>query len=40
MKPLQYWNPDGFEITSYGRSLKKRANQTYTTEDGDMSNLC
>ena len=40
MKPLQYWNPDGFELSSYRNTLKKRINKTYTTEDGDISNLC
>ena len=40
MKPLQYWNPVGFELSSYSPALKKRINKTYTTEDGDTSNLC
>jgi hypothetical protein len=40
MKPLQYWNSDGFELSSYSNTLKKRINKTYTTEDGDISNLC
>ena len=40
MKPLKYWNPNEFEISSYTNSLKKRINKTYTTEDGDTSNLC
>jgi hypothetical protein len=40
MEPLKYWNPEGFEHSSYVGSLKKRMNQTYTTEDGDVSNLC
>jgi len=40
MKPLQYWNPKGFEISSYKYSLKERVNQTYTTSGGDNTNLC
>ena len=40
MKPLEYWNPVGFELSSYSPKVKKRINKTYTTEDGDISNLC
>ena len=40
MKSLQYWNPEGFEISSYKYSLKERVNQTYTTSGGDNTNLC
>jgi hypothetical protein len=40
MKPLKHWNPNEFEISSYKHSLKKRINKIYTTEDGDISNLC
>jgi hypothetical protein len=40
MKPLEYWNPEGFEISSYKYSLRERVNQTYTTSGGDNTNLC
>ena len=40
MNPLQYWNPEGFEISSYKYSLRERVNQTYTTSGGDNTNLC
>ena len=40
MNPLEYWSPEGFEISSYKYSLKERVNQTYTTSGGDNTNLC
>jgi hypothetical protein len=40
MNPLKYWNPDGFEISSYKYSLKERVNATYTTSGTDNTNLC
>jgi hypothetical protein len=40
MKSLQYWNPEGFEISSYRYSLKERVNQTYTTSGGDSTGKC
>ena len=40
MNPLEYWTPEGFEISSYKYSLKERVNQTYTTSGGDNTNLC
>ena len=40
MKPLKYWTPEGFEISSYKYSLKERVNQTYTTSGVDNTNLC
>ena len=40
MKPLEYWSPEGFEISSYKYSLKERVNQIYTTSGGDNTNLC
>jgi hypothetical protein len=40
MNPLEYWNPEGFEISSYKYSLKERVNQTYTTSGNDNTNLC
>jgi hypothetical protein len=40
MKPLQYWNSDGFEISSYKYPLKERINQIYTTSGGDDTGKC
>jgi hypothetical protein len=40
MKPLKYWNPEGFEISSYRYPLKERVNRTYTTSGSDNTNLC
>ena len=40
MKPLQYWNSEGFEIASYKYSLKGRINQTYKTCGSDNTGLC
>jgi hypothetical protein len=40
MKPLLYWSPNGFEISSYKNSLKQRINQTYTMSGGDTSGKC
>jgi hypothetical protein len=40
MKPLEYWNPEGFEISSYKYSLKERVNKSYTTSGNDNTNLC
>jgi hypothetical protein len=40
MNPLEYWNPDGFEISSYKYSLRERVNQTYTTSGNDNTGLC
>lgn len=40
MKPLIYWKPDTFEISSYKYSLKERINQTYTTSGGDNTGKC
>ena len=40
MNPLEYWTPEGFEISSYKYSLKERVNQTYTTSGVDNTNLC
>ena len=40
MNPLEYWNPKGFEISSYKYSLKERVNKTYTTSGSDNTNLC
>jgi hypothetical protein len=40
MKPLKYWTPDTFEISSYKYPLKERINKTYTTSGGDNSGKC
>ena len=40
MKPLEYWSPEGFEISSYKYSLKGRINQTYKTCGSDNTGLC
>lgn len=40
MSFLKYWNPDGFEISSYKYSLKERVNQTHTMSGSDNTNLC
>jgi len=40
MNPLEYWNPEGFEISSYKYSLNERVNQTYTTSGGDDTGKC
>jgi predicted GNAT family N-acyltransferase len=40
MNPLEYWNPEEFEISSYKYSLKERVNKTYTTSGSDNTNLC
>lgn len=40
MKPLEYWKPETFEISSYEHSLKERVNQIYNGSDSDNTNLC
>ena len=40
MKPLKYWKPEGFEISSYKYSLKERINKTYKTSGGDDTGKC
>lgn len=40
MNPLKYWNPEGFEISSYKYSLRERVNQTWTTSGGDSTGQC
>jgi hypothetical protein len=40
MNSLKYWNPEGFEISSYEYSLKERANQIHTTLGSDKSEKC
>ena len=40
MKPLQYWNPKGFEISSFQFKLDERKNQTHRTSGSDNTGLC
>jgi len=40
MKVIKYWNPEGFEISSYKYSLKERVGRTYTTSGSDNTGLC
>lgn len=40
MNPLIYWNPDGFEISSYKYSLKERVNRTHYTSGSDDTKQC
>jgi len=40
MNPLEYWTPEGFEISSYKYSLKERVNKRYTSSGGDNNGKC
>ena len=40
MKSLQYWNPEGFEISSFQFNLDGRKNKTYNTSGTDNTGLC
>jgi hypothetical protein len=40
MNPLEYWKPEGFEISSYKCSLKERVNKGYTSTGGDNTGRC
>ena len=40
MKPLEYWTPEGFEISSYQYSLKDRISKTHKTSGSDNTGLC
>lgn len=40
MKPLKYWDPQGFEISSYKYSIKERINQKYTKSGSDNTDKC
>lgn len=40
MNILQYWNAEGFEISSYKWHLEDRKNKVYTTSGSDNSGLC
>ncbi len=40
MKPLEYWRPETFEISSYKFQLQERKGKTYTTSGSDNTGLC
>ena len=40
MKPLEYWNPDSFEISSFQFKLDERKNKSYATSGSDNTGLC
>jgi hypothetical protein len=40
MSPLKYWNPEGFEISSYKYSLDLRVNNRYQTSGSDNTKNC
>lgn len=40
MNPLKYWNPKGFEISSYKFSLQDRINQIHKTSGSDNTGIC
>lgn len=40
MKPLKYWKPETFEISSYKYSLKERVNTQFRTSGSDNTGLC
>jgi hypothetical protein len=40
MKPLKYWTPDGFEISSYKWDIKDKKNKSFKTSGSDNSGLC
>ena len=40
MNSLEYWTPEGFEISSFQFKLENRKNQTYKTSGNDNTGLC
>jgi hypothetical protein len=40
MKPLKYWNPDGFEISSYKFHLSNKTNNSFITSGSDNTGKC
>jgi hypothetical protein len=40
MNPLEYWNPENFEISSFKFKLNERKGKSYTTSGSDNSGLC
>ena len=40
MKPLNFWTPEGFEISSYNYGINTKKNKTYRTSGSDNTKLC
>jgi hypothetical protein len=40
MKPLEYWQPSGFEISSFRNNLSERVNQSYNGSGSDNTGNC
>ena len=40
MKPLDYWTPEEFEISSFRNNLNERVNQTYNGSGSDITGNC
>lgn len=40
MKTLEYWNPEGFEISSYKWNLSDKINKVYNTSGSDNTGKC
>ena len=40
MKPLKYWDPNEFEISSYRWNINERKNKTYTASGSDNTGKC
>jgi len=40
MKPLEYWTPEGFEISSFRNNLSERINQKYNGSGSDKTGKC
>jgi len=40
MDSLKYWNPDGFEISSFRNNLSERVNQKYNGSGSDKTGEC
>lgn len=40
MKPLEYWKPEGFEISSYKFHLSDKINKTFRTSGSDNTGKC
>jgi hypothetical protein len=40
MNPLEYWNPEGFEISSFKFKLDERKNKIFKTSGSDNTGLC
>ena len=40
MNPLEYWSPEGFEISSFQFKLDERKGKTHRTSGSDNTGLC